>query len=31
MYKGHTVSVIVPCYNEESGIALTLGDMPAIV
>ena len=23
MYKGHTVSVVVPCYNEEQGIAIT--------
>lgn len=31
MYKGHTVSVVVPCYNEEQGIAVTLSDMPAWV
>jgi glycosyltransferase involved in cell wall biosynthesis len=31
VYKGHAVSVVVPCYNEEVGIALTLGDMPGIV
>ena len=31
MYKGYTVSVVVPCYNEEVGIALTLSDMPEIV
>jgi len=29
MYKGRTVSVVVPCYNEEQGIAITLSDMPA--
>jgi glycosyltransferase involved in cell wall biosynthesis len=31
VYKGHTISVVVPCYNEEVGIALTLSDMPATV
>ncbi len=31
MYKGHTIAVVVPCYNEEVGIALTLRDMPSIV
>jgi glycosyltransferase involved in cell wall biosynthesis len=28
MYKGHTVSVVIPCYNEEQGIVITLSDMP---
>jgi glycosyltransferase involved in cell wall biosynthesis len=31
VYKGHTIAVVVPCYNEEVGIALTLRDMPSIV
>jgi glycosyltransferase involved in cell wall biosynthesis len=31
MYKGHTVSVVIPCYNEEEGIAVTLADMPDLV
>ena len=31
MYKGHTISVVIPCYNEETGIALTLQDMPEVV
>jgi len=31
MYKGHSVSVVLPCYNEERGVALTLGDMPELV
>lgn len=31
MYKGHTISVVIPCYNEEKGIARTLSDMPALV
>lgn len=31
MYKGRTISVVIPCYNEEKGIATTLSDMPALV
>lgn len=31
MYRGLSISVVVPCYNEETGIAITLRDMPAIV
>lgn len=31
MYRGLTISVVVPCYNEENGIAMTLNDMPSIV
>ena len=31
MYKGHTVSVVIPCYNEEDGIRVMLADMPALV
>ncbi len=31
MYKGHTVSVVVPCYNEEHGIAVTFEGMPSLV
>jgi glycosyltransferase involved in cell wall biosynthesis len=31
MHKGHTVSVVIPCYNEEEGIAVTLADMPDVV
>ena len=31
MHKGHTVSVVIPCYNEEAGIRVTLEDMPAMV
>jgi len=30
-YKGHTVSVVIPCYNEEDGVRVTLADMPALV
>ena len=28
MYKNHKISVIIPCYNEEEGIALTLKSIP---
>lgn len=31
MYKGCTVSVVIPCYNEEEGIRVTLADMPAFM
>ena len=31
MRKGHTVSVVIPCYNEEEGIRITLADMPDMV
>ncbi len=31
MHKGHTVSVVIPCYNEEEGIRITLADMPDVV
>ncbi len=31
MHKGHTISVVIPCYNEEEGIRVTLADMPDLV
>lgn len=31
MYKGLTVSVIIPCFNEEHGIAAVLKSMPDYV
>ncbi|MBM3189751.1 MAG: glycosyltransferase family 2 protein [Chloroflexi bacterium] len=31
MYRGHTISVVVPCLNEEEGIVTTLSDMPGVV
>jgi glycosyltransferase involved in cell wall biosynthesis len=31
MYKGHTVSVVIPCFNEEHGIAAVLKGMPDYV
>ncbi len=31
MHRDHTVSVVIPCYNEEEGIQVTLADMPDVV
>ena len=31
VYRGQTLTVVVPCYNEEDGVAITLRDMPEIV
>lgn len=31
MYKGKTVSVVVPCYNEETQIMIVVDTMPEIV
>ncbi len=31
MYKGLTVSVVIPCYNEEDGIPVVMADMPDLV
>lgn len=31
MYKGHRISVVTPCYNEETGVAVVLNDMPSCV
>lgn len=31
MYKGFSVSVVLPCYNEEEGVRVTLADMPSLV
>lgn len=31
MYKGQSVTVIIPCLNEEQGIQQVLGRMPAFV
>ncbi len=31
MYKGQAITVIIPCLNEEEGIALVLRDMPEFV
>ena len=31
MHRGLTISVVIPCFNEEEGIAHVLRDMPAYV
>ncbi|MDQ6705826.1 MAG: glycosyltransferase family 2 protein [Acidobacteriota bacterium] len=31
MYKGQTITVIIPCLNEEEGIQLVLKDIPEFV
>ena len=31
MYKGLTISVVIPCFNEEEGIAHVLRGMPDYV
>jgi glycosyltransferase involved in cell wall biosynthesis len=31
MYRGKRISVVIPCHNEEAGIAAVLAQMPAIV
>lgn len=28
MYQDHTVSIVLPCYNEENGIPIVMSDMP---
>ncbi len=31
MYRGKRISVVIPCHNEEKGIAAVLGQMPTVV
>jgi len=31
VYRDHTITVVIPCYNEEEGIVTTLQDMPEMV
>jgi dolichol-phosphate hexosyltransferase len=31
VYKGKSVSIVIPCHNEEEGIRFTLSDVPALV
>lgn len=31
MYRDHTVSLIIPCYNEETGIARVLAKVPSLI
>lgn len=29
MYKNRAISVVLPCYNEQDGVCVVMGDMPA--
>src|SRR4029079_4721832 len=31
MYRGKRISVVIPCHNEEGGIAAVLAQMPSMV
>jgi len=31
MHRDHSITVVIPCYNEEEGIRITLADMPGLV
>jgi len=31
MYREHSISVVLPCYNEEQGVRVTIADMPSLV
>jgi dolichol-phosphate hexosyltransferase len=31
MYRGQTVSVVIPCFNEERGIAAVLSSLPTFI
>ena len=31
MYRGHRVSLVLPCYNEEAGLQQLLQDLPEVV
>ena len=31
MHRNHTISVVVPCFNEEEGIGLVIRRMPSVV
>lgn len=31
MYREHSISVVLPCYNEEEGVRVTIADMPSLV
>jgi glycosyltransferase involved in cell wall biosynthesis len=31
MYRGKRISIVIPCHNEEAGIAAVLAQMPAVV
>ena len=31
MYRGKRISVVIPCHNEEDGIAAVMAQMPPII
>jgi len=31
VHRGHTISVVIPCYNEQDGVRSVLQEMPAVV
>jgi len=31
MYRGKRISVVIPCHNEEAGVAAVLAQMPSMV
>src|SRR5215217_6886485 len=31
MYRGRSISVVIPCFNEEKGIGHVLAQMPAYI
>ncbi len=31
MHRGLTISVVIPCYNEEDGVRAVIGEMPSCV
>src|SRR5262245_14314981 len=31
MHRGLSISVVIPCYNEEDGVRAVIGEMPACV
>jgi glycosyltransferase involved in cell wall biosynthesis len=31
MYRGHRISVVIPCHNEEEGVRAVMAQMPPIV
>jgi glycosyltransferase involved in cell wall biosynthesis len=31
MYRGNTISVVIPCYNEEEGLARVIPSLPKLV
>src|SRR5437764_12294693 len=31
MYRGQRISVVIPCHNEEAGVAAVFAQMPSMV